>query len=215
MFLKIDFSYFHYLAKYLFHNMPSLLMKILGVYKIRVKKTKDNKSSVENYYLMMMENLNYGFNQEKEKGNIITYDLKGSTINRYITMNQKKEKENIVLLDNNFKEDFKSEPIPLERNLFGLLLLSVHNDTLFLSKMGIIDYSLLLHIIKDKKFRDNSKHNLIRVGIIDYIRKYTWDKKIEHILKTIINGFNSPTIINPDDYKDRFISAIKSYFIGI
>ena len=215
MFLKIAFSYFHYLAKYLFHNMPSLLMKILGVYKIRVKKTKDNKSSVENYYLMMMENLNYGFNQEKEKGNIITYDLKGSTINRYITMNQKKEKENIVLLDNNFKEDFKSEPIPLERNLFGLLLLSVHNDTLFLSKMGIIDYSLLLHIIKDKKFRDNSKHNLIRVGIIDYIRKYTWDKKIEHILKTIINGFNSPTIINPDDYKDRFISAIKSYFIGI
>ena len=26
-----------------------------------------------------------------------------------------------------FKEDFQSEPIPLERNLFGLLLLSVHN----------------------------------------------------------------------------------------
>ena len=213
MFLKIAFSYFHYLAKYLFHNMPSLLMKILGVYKIRIKKTKDNKSSVENYYLMMMENLNYGFNQENEK--IITYDLKGSTINRYITMNQKKEKENIVLLDNNFKEDFKSEPIPLERNLFGLLLLSVHNDTLFLSKMGIIDYSLLLHIIEDKKMIYNFKHKLIRVGIIDYIRKYTWDKKIEHILKTIINGFNSPTIINPDDYKDRFISAIKSYFIGI
>ena len=215
MFLKIAFSYFHYLAKYLFHNMPSLLMKILGVYKIRIKKTKDNKSSVENYYLMMMENLNYGFNQEKEKEKIITYDLKGSNINRYITMNQKKEKEKIVLLDNNFKEDFNCEPIPLERNLFGLLLLSVHNDTLFLSKMGIIDYSLLLHIIEDNRMKDNFKHNLIRVGIIDYIRKYTWDKKIEHILKTIINGFNSPTIINPDDYKDRFISAIKSYFIGI
>ena len=214
MFLKIAFSYFHYLAKYLFHNMPSLLMKILGVYKIRIKKTKDNKSSVENYYLMMMENLNYGFNPGQEE-KIVTYDLKGSSINRYITINQKKEKENIVLLDNNFKENFKSEPIPLERNLFGLLLLSVHNDTLFLSKMGIIDYSLLLHIIEDNKSKENSKNNLIRVGIIDYIRKYTWDKKIEHILKTIINGFNSPTIINPDDYKDRFISAIKSYFIGI
>ena len=162
---------------------------------------------------MMMENLNYGLDLGKEK--ILSYDLKGSTINRYISKNEREKKENIVLLDNNFKEDFNGEPIPLERNLFGLILISVHNDALFLSKLGIIDYSFLLYINEDNKFNENLKQNIIRVGIIDYIRKYTWDKKIEHILKIIINGFNSPTIINPDDYKDRFISAIKSYFIGI
>ena len=213
MFLKIAFSYFHYIAKYLFHNMPSLLMKILGVYKIKIKKEDPEKCTVENYYLMMMENLNYGLDLGKEK--ILSYDLKGSTINRYISKNEREKKENIVLLDNNFKEDFNGEPIPLERNLFGLILISVHNDALFLSKLGIIDYSFLLYINEDNKFNENLKQNIIRVGIIDYIRKYTWDKKIEHILKIIINGFNSPTIINPDDYKDRFISAIKSYFIGI
>ena len=165
---------------------------------------------------MMMENLNHGFNVNKER--IKSYDLKGSTINRYIKKKERKEKDNLVLLDSNFKEDYNNEPIPLEKDLYGLLLVSVYNDTLFLSKMGIVDYSLLLYIndnSNNKKNKDNLKHSLIRVGIIDYIRRYTWDKKLGHFVKTIINGFNSPTLINPQDYKKRFYDAIKSYFIGI
>ena len=207
MFLDIGFYYFQHIDEYLFHKMPSVLMKILGVYKIRIKTTNNGKTRIENFYLMMMENLNYGFKGEPE--HIKSYDLKGSTINRYIT---KKDisKDNIVLLDSNFKKDFKNEPIPLKKDLYGLLLVSVYNDTLFLSKMGIVDYSLLLLINKK-----DDKNRKIRVGIIDYIRRYTWDKKLEHFVKTIINGFNSPTIINPTDYKERFISAINSYFIGI
>ena len=216
MFLEIAFYYFQHIDEYLFHEMPSVLMKILGVYKIRIKKTENGETIIENYYLMMMENLNYGFNVNKEK--IKSYDLKGSTINRYIKKKERKEKDNLVLLDSNFKEDYNNEPIPLEKDLYGLLLVSVYNDTLFLSKMGIVDYSLLLYIndkSNNRKNKDNLKHSLIRVGIIDYIRRYTWDKKLEHFVKTIINGFNSPTIINPKDYKERFIAAIKSYFIGI
>jgi 1-phosphatidylinositol-3-phosphate 5-kinase len=216
MFLEIAFYYFQHIDEYLFHKMPSVLMKILGVYKIRIKKTDKGETTIENYYLMMMENLNYGFPKDKQK--IKSYDLKGSTINRYIR--KKEQKENLVLLDSNFKEDFNNEPIPLEKDLYGLLLVSVYNDTLFLSKMGIVDYSLLLYINdknndKSNDKDNNLKHSLIRVGIIDYIRRYTWDKKLEHFVKTIINGFNSPTIINPKDYKERFIAAIQSYFIGI
>ena len=45
--------------------MPSLLMKILGVYKIKIKKEDPEKCTVENYYLMMMENLNYGLDLGK------------------------------------------------------------------------------------------------------------------------------------------------------
>ena len=216
MFLEIAFYYFQHIDEYLFHEMPSVLMKILGVYKIRIKKTEKGETIIENYYLMMMENLNYGFNVNKDK--IKSYDLKGSTINRYIKKKERKEKDNLVLLDSNFKEDYNNEPIPLEKDLYGLLLVSVYNDTLFLSKMGIVDYSLLLYIndnSNNKKNKDNLKHSLIRVGIIDYIRRYTWDKKLGHFVKTIINGFNSPTLINPQDYKKRFYDAIKSYFIGI
>ena len=208
MFLEIAYYYFQHIDEYLFHKMPSVLMKILGVYEIRIRKKENNRTKTENYYLMMMENLNYGFNEQNNK--IKSYDLKGSTINRYIQNIGNDQKGNIVLLDSNFKQDFKNEPLPLEKDLYGLLLVSVYNDTLFLSKMGIIDYSLLLYI---KELNKNNSE--IRVGIIDYVRKYTWDKKLEHLVKTIINGFNSPTIINPYDYKERFLSAIKSYFIGI
>ena len=208
MFLDIAFFYFQHIDEYLFHKMPSVLMKILGVYKIRIKKTVKGETTNQNYYLMMMENLNYGFKDDKK--NIKTYDLKGSTINRYVQKKDKNIRKNLVFLDSNFKKDFNNEPIPLEKDLYSLLLVSVYNDTLFLSKMGIVDYSLLLYI--NEKDED---HSIIRVGIIDYIRKYTWDKKVEHFVKTIMNGFNSPTIINPCDYKERFIAAIKSYFIGI
>ena len=78
----------------------------------------------------------------------------------------------------------------MEKDLYGLLLVSVYNDTLFLSKYGIVDYSLLLYINdinnnenKDNEIKDNLKHSLIRVGIIDYVRRYTWDKKLEHFVK--------------------------------
>ena len=209
MFLEMAINYFHHMDEYLFHKMPSLLMKILGVYKIIIKKEEKGIINKETYYLMLMENLNYGLNFDK--GNIISYDLKGSIMNRYVTKSNLKEKSNIVLYDNNFKEDFNNEPIPLKKNLYDLLIISVHNDTIFLNNMGVVDYSLLLHIYSDKE----NKINYIRIGIIDYIRKYTWDKQLEHYIKIFINRFVVPTIINPSAYKNRFEEAIQDYFICI
>ena len=211
MFLEMAFNYFQHMDEYLFHKMPSLLMKTLGVYKIHIKKEENGILKEENYYLMMMENLNYGLDSKK----IISYDLKGSEKNRYISKTKKEESKNsninIVLYDSNFKEDFKNEPVPLDKQFYDLLNISVHNDTLFLSKMGVVDYSLLLQIYYDEK----NKVNYIRMGIIDYIRKYTWDKQIEHYTKFFLNGFVVPTITKPNDYKNRFQDAIKNYFICV
>ena len=211
MFLEMGFNYFQHMDEYLFHKMPSLLMKILGVYKIHIKKEENGITKEENYYLMMMENMNYGLDSKK----IISYDLKGSEKNRYISKSKRDESKNtninIVLYDSNFKEDFKNEPIPINKQFYDLLNISVHNDTLFLSKMGVVDYSLLLQIYYDEK----SNVNYIRMGIIDYIRKYTWDKQIEHYTKFFLNGFVVPTITKPNDYKNRFQDAIKNYFICV
>ena len=113
--------------------------------------------------------------------------------------------------DNNFKEDFNNEPIPLNKKIYDLLLISVYNDTLFLSSKEVVDYSLLLHIYTDNE----KKINYLRMGIIDYIRKYTWDKQLEHYFKVILNGFVVPTIIKPNKYKERFQEAIEKYFIGV
>ena len=52
------------------------------------------------------------------------------------------------------------------------------------------------------------------MGLIDYVRKYTWDKQLEHVIKIILKGV-TPTIVEPKDYKKRFKDAFKDYFIGI
>ena len=207
MFIEAACPYFHHNAKYLFHRMPSALSKMLGAFKIKIKRTINNQAQSDYYYLILMENLFYGF--ENEQKSIKAYDLKGSLINRYIP--KKNQKPNQVLLDTNFKEDFNGEPLALDRNIFELLSSAIHNDSLILSKINVIDYSLLV-IISDI---GESDMKLLRVGIIDYIRKYTWDKQLEHVGKIIINGLNTPTIISPNDYRDRFKAAAAMYFIGV
>ena len=60
----------------------------------------------------------------------VKYDLKGSRRNRYIH----KKSDNIVTLDNNFLQDMKSRPIPLQYSMKRILNLAIHNDSLYLSK---------------------------------------------------------------------------------
>lgn len=68
-----------------------------------------------------------------------------------------------------------------------------------------MDYSLLLIVDDKSKF--------IKMGIIDYIRMYTWDKKVENEVKKVITAGHVPTIINPNDYRSRFLSAMNRYFM--
>jgi hypothetical protein len=226
MFIETGFQYFHHNAKFLFHKMPSALAKILGAYKIKIKHTKTNK--IENNFIILMENLFYGKETLDKINNIKAYDLKGSKSNRYIS--KRDQKPNQVLPDTNFKEDFNGEPITLERNMAELLKAAVHNDSLILSKMNVVDYSLLLIIDNNPNqstlISKNSTHDIsnnnqlfniksIRVGIIDYVRKYTWDKQLEHVGKIIINRLQLPTIVNPVNYRERFKEAIDNFFIGL
>ena len=52
---------------------------------------------------------------------------------------------------------------------------------------------------------------------VDYIRTYTWDKKLESWVKDsafLGGGANKgePTIIGPKQYRQRFLSAMERYF---
>lgn len=71
-----------------------------------------------------------------------------------------------------------------------------------------MDYSLLLGI-------DQENHELV-VGIIDYMRQYTWDKHLETWVKAsgILGGptNSAPTVVAPMHYKKRFRKAISFYF---
>ena len=52
--------------------------------------------------------------------------------------------------------------------------------------------------------------------IPDYIRTYTWDKKLESWVKetTLLGGAGKgePTIVTPKQYRQRFLSAMERYF---
>ena len=71
-----------------------------------------------------------------------------------------------------------------------------------------MDYSLLCGF--------DQQNNVIAVGIIDYLRVFTWDKKVETYLKTISGPIGKmPTIVSPEVYKARFINAIDRYFLEV
>lgn len=74
-----------------------------------------------------------------------------------------------------------------------------------------MDYSLLVGV-------DEERHELV-LGIIDFMRQYTWDKHLETWAKSsgILGGPKnvSPTVVSPMQYKKRFRKAMAAYFIVV
>lgn len=197
MFLANAQSYFDYMGSVLFLGYPSVLVHIVGVYQMSWSKT--NGEHLKNQYVIVMPNLWYSKHITKQ------FDLKGSLRNRFV------EKSKAVLLDKNFIQFNKGFPMPLKDESQAHLWKAVHNDTLFLSRCDVIDYSLLVGI------NEENGHNELVVGIVDYLRKYTWDKRVEEQAKSIgmAIGKHAPTIQSPDKYMKRFREAMERYFMAV
>jgi len=75
----------------------------------------------------------------------------------------------------------------------------------------VMDYSLLVGV-------DEERQELV-LGIIDFIRQYTWDKHLETWVKAsgILGGPKNaaPTVISPKQYKKRFRKAMSTYFVMV
>ena len=227
MFIESALNYFKHISKYLFHKKSSAVGKILGAYNVKIKIQGEKE---KNYYLIFMENIYYGmltninnYTFNSPESNIMVYDLKGSKINRYVQQQMKKPGK--VLLDTNFLDDFNGEPLFFDINVFQILQNALKNDSQFFKEQDVVDYSLLIIFEVDNnnisnnnnknEIKEEKNYKLIRLGIIDYLRKYTWDKQLESYSKKFINGFNNPTIINPESYSQRFMEKIQRYFAWI
>ncbi|KAJ1549204.1 1-phosphatidylinositol-3-phosphate 5-kinase [Cladochytrium tenue] len=195
--LKFAPSYFTYVSEAFFHKLPTVLAKIFGVYRIGFKNPVTNRSLKID--VLVMENLFY----ERTISRI--FDLKGSTRNRHV---QSTGKQNEVLLDENLVEYIGESPLFIRDHSKRLLRASVWNDTLFLFKLNVMDYSLVVGI-------DEEKRELV-VGIVDFIRTFTWDKKLESWVKetAFLSGGREPTIISPRQYKNRFRESMERYFLS-
>lgn len=114
-----------------------------------------------------------------------------------------------------------TSPICVDQNSKTTLQAAIWNDSLFLSSLGVMDYSLLVGIDSNtKQFTVGiiGKLPLFKMTPSDYIRKYTWDKQLETLLKSsgIVGGRGKiPTIISPKQYKVRFREAMNFYFVRV
>lgn len=280
MFLDFAPAYFEYMAKAYYHNLPTVLCKVLGIYTIKSDNKETGKKTSEN--IVVMENIFYQRNITK------TFDLKGSSRTRYseiigpkfdsydtliakrrfcrnklreindkiaklfinkqteinkkvinkkelkklLNKNEKKklrdliQKKNIllknnmninhvsshsqVLLDDNLMEYTSGKPFPLKHRAKLFFNKAVQNDTLFLSIVNVVDYSILVG------FDENSSQ--LVVGIIDFLRQYDIIKKMERVGKGsvgMLTGQAEPTIIQPTNYRRRFTLALDKYFMAV
>ncbi|KAM3589761.1 Mitochondrial distribution and morphology protein 12 [Umbelopsis sp. WA50703] len=198
-FLRFAPAYFQYMSEAFFHELPTVLAKIFGFYSIGFKNSATGKSMRMD--VLIMENLFYKRNVKK------IFDLKGSMRNRHV---QSTGKDNEVLLDENLVEFIYQSPLFIRSHAKETLRGSLHNDTLFLSRLDVMDYSLLVGI-------DEEEQELV-VGIVDFVRTFTWDKKLESWVKEsgiLGGGGKEPTIVSPKTYRIRFREAMERYFLMV
>lgn len=192
-FSKFAPQYFAYMSQCLSTGRRTALAKIFGCFRIGFRNPQTGKSIKLDCFVM--ENLFYGLE------GIRSYDLKGSTRNRYV---QETGRDSEVLLDENLIETNHLNPIFIREHSKKLLRASLYNDSLFLADMNVMDYSLMVGV-------DRQSKQLV-VGIIDFVRTYTWDKRVESFVKETAllggAGKGEPTIITPPDYRTRFLTFI-------
>jgi len=114
-----------------------------------------------------------------------------------------------TLLDGDFLETTFGRPMPMHDRAKEVFHMSILNDTLFLSIINVLDYSILVGI-------DEEKMELV-VGIIDFMRQYDILKQMERVGKSLpmVVGSEAPTIIQPPLYKARFTNAMERYFMTV
>ena len=203
-----------------------ILARIYGVFTIELA---DKGIS----HVMLQRNMNDLFCDS----NILTFDLKGSTENRQII-----KKENIKLPQSELIQKYKNETlkdndlkiigIKIEINPFDgeSIINSIYNDSMFLQKYDITDYSLLVFVNKYNKknlekhvgniniISEVNKKYIFNFSIIDFLGTFDLGKKSEKVIKEIIYVFRSSndknfSVQNPQNYGKRFRKNAKNIII--
>ena len=216
----------HY-YEHLLNNPDSLLIRIFGLHKIKIFKSK---TKVNKIYLIIMQNL---LNTDLRLD--IKYDIKGSFYGRTSRSANTYWDRSIPLKDLDFLED--EMKIFLSGDDRKRLLSALEKDCKFFMDHNIIDYSLLIaiHFIpqieqfnkqtknkevleKYETFADRCQAGLLSgdenkiylLGVIDILTNYNVRKKFEYGFKKTLLG-KTISCIPPKDYANRFLNFIKEY----
>ncbi|PIK52538.1 putative 1-phosphatidylinositol 3-phosphate 5-kinase isoform X4 [Apostichopus japonicus] len=181
-------------------KQPTVLTKILGFYAIGCKNPVTN--TAQKQHVIVMENLFYKRQISK------IFDLKGSIRNRHVKTSGDETRNTHVLMDENLIKEMVKSPLYIPLHSKSVLTHALEGDTGLLAHHFVMDYSLLVGI--------DEEHDELVVGVIDFIRNFTFDKKLEMIVKAsgIVGGHGkTPTILSPELYRSRFCEAMDKYFV--
>ncbi|XP_047516725.1 1-phosphatidylinositol 3-phosphate 5-kinase isoform X1 [Pieris napi] len=187
-FLEFAPHYFNYVTSCRANGSSSLLARILGVFSVGGAGSG----------VLVIEHVWYG----PTRGDMMRFDLKGAARHRLATGAASMPPNQAVLVDDNLLALRWDRQLYVESSTGSKLWASLERDTSFLAQHHVMDYSLLLGIQDDT----------LVLGIIDYIRTFTWDKKLEHLVKKNL-GSGQPTVVSPEQYKRRFCAAARKYFL--
>lgn len=182
-FLQSAPEYFRHVAS---PAQPTCLSRVLGLFQVVVRPAGQDEAAAEASFCMdfvVTENLFFG--RKAEPG--LIYDLKGSVRARYVTVPAPQPAAGpeapggasgvgSVLQDENLLETLPRRPLLVDVASHERFLRGVWRDTAFLAGLGVMDYSLIIHLEQGAA--------RATVGIIDYLRQYTWDKKVESWVKS-------------------------------
>ncbi|KAG8839645.1 hypothetical protein FRC18_009575 [Serendipita sp. 400] len=191
--IELGPSYFRFMDKT--SKKPSIMAKMLGFFTVEVKNMETGavQSKAD---LLIMENLFY------ERKISQTFDLKG--IEGRKVKPSGKGPQSKTLFDGEWIEGQKKALILLHPHSKIVLEEGISLDTEFLAQSNIMDYSLLLGV---DKTRDH-----LACGLVDTIGSYTFAKTLEYKAKQNIR--KQVTVVPPNEYRDRFVKAINSYFVA-
>ena len=140
-------------------------------------------------HLIVQENLFHGHSVSR------MCDLKGAQRNRG------GEDEGDTVLDENLFRFNDGYPLLLSESAKQQLTRALWNDTLFLSSINVMDYSLLVGFeLRGAERREGEGEWTLVVGLIDYCRQFTWKEEAESRVKRA-------TVIHPRLYKRRLLAA--------
>ena len=198
-------------------DTKTILCRIYGIYKIELK----DKGKIHFILQKNMDSL-------PKETKILTFDLKGSTVDRQ-NISKIDEKLNRNILIEKYK-NIVLKDIDLKILKFNFLLKSSHsknliksikNDSEFLERFEVIDYSLLVFVHKYRQndiclslnnygiMKSEDKNYLFEFSIIDFLGPFNFEKKSEKLAKTFVGYIKQMkdtnfSVLDPKRYGLRF-----------
>ncbi|KAL1729012.1 hypothetical protein EV714DRAFT_274120 [Schizophyllum commune] len=190
-------NYFRYMDSTA--SRPTVLAKLAGFYTVEIRNLETGNVQAK-ADLLVMENLFYQHKVEK------AFDLKGIQ-GRKVKAAQSQQTAK-TLFDGEWIEGQQRTLTLLRPHSKAVLREAIRADAEFLAKSNIMDYSLLLGIDNEKK--------QIACGLVDTIGSYTFAKTLEYKAKQGLHSGTGKeiTVMPPNEYQDRFVTAMENYFLA-